>query len=309
MLRFSRDNRAIYHYNVFPVNQQRVGDEAPSFSPSIALCELSECQGISLNYSPFSLFRPSVDPLNRLKQGLGIGSRYAVSRPFMSGLRDSHTYALDGLGPILGEQILSGHQLPTDVDLSGHASPGMPRADTPFLDAPHSTSKDPDMAVLKVAPQRESPKGTMRDKVIPIILSLAAHAAVTWDAQSTNHFFRHCPKGYRPAEADPLLRPSAGRALMYTMANLLLAAPIDLLLLKTRHSPKPIRILTYVVASVWVGVEIHQSIVNMRNEHLAWSLRARRLKPLPECSDEFAVYQAGRSRKCGNQRALRAKQR
>ena len=47
---------------------------------------------------------------------------------------------------------------------------------------------------------------------------------------------------------------------MYPMANLLFAAPADLVLFKTRHSQKPIRILTYAAASFWVGLEIHQSI-------------------------------------------------
>ena len=109
---------------------------------------------------------------------------------------------------------------------------------------------------------------TTHDKVALILLSLAVHAAVTWDAQSTNHFFHHYPDGYRPTEVDPLMRPFAGKTLMYPMANLLFAAPVDLLLFKTRHSQKPIRILTYAAASVWVGLEMHQSIVNIGNEHI-----------------------------------------
>jgi hypothetical protein len=109
----------------------------------------------------------------------------------------------------------------------------------------------------------------MRDKAGPIVLSLAIHAAVTWDAQSTNHFFHHYPSGFRPVELDPLMRPFAGKALMYPMANLLFAAPIDLLLLKSRHDRKPIRILTYAAASVWAGLEMRQSIVNIRNEHFS----------------------------------------
>jgi hypothetical protein len=268
ILRFSWDSRAVYDYDLFSVDQQGIGDEVLSFCPSNLLHEPSERQGNSLNYSPFWLTRQSVDPLNRLKQGLDRGPDYASNRSFMSDPRNSHAYLLGGLGPSLGDQILSAHKLPTDLDLSDYASGEMLRADTPVLDALHSTSENAEMAFLKVARQGESPTGRMRDKVIPVILSLAVHAAVTWDAQSTNHFFRHCPKGYRPAEADPLLRPFAGRALMYPMANLFLAAPIDLLLLRTRHSPRPIRILTYVAASVWVGVEIRQSITNMRNEHL-----------------------------------------
>jgi hypothetical protein len=125
------------------------------------------------------------------------------------------------------------------------------------------------MAFLKSAPQSQSETNAMRDKVAPIILSLIVHAAVTWDAQSTNHFFHHYPKGFRPAELDPLMRPFAGKALMYPMANLLFAAPIDLLLLKTRHDRKPVRVLTYAAASIWAGLEMRQSIVNIRNEHLS----------------------------------------
>jgi hypothetical protein len=143
------------------------------------------------------------------------------------------------------------------------------QADTPGLDGLHSRSKKrDDMAFLKVASQSGSGGHAERGKVALVILSLAVHAAVTWDAQSTNHFFHHYPEGYRPTEVDPLMRPFAGKALMYPMANLFFAAPIDLLLLKTHNSQKPIRILTYTAASVWVGMEICQSIVNMGNEHI-----------------------------------------
>jgi len=55
---------------------------------------------------------------------------------------------------------------------------------------------------------------------------------------------------------------------MYPMANLLFAVPADLALFKTRHSQKRIRILTYAAASYWVGLEMHQSIVNIGNEHI-----------------------------------------
>jgi hypothetical protein len=125
------------------------------------------------------------------------------------------------------------------------------------------------MAFLKAAPRSRSERNALRDRVDPIILSLAVHAAVTWDAQSTNHFFHHYPTGFRPAEVDPLMRPFAGKALMYPMANLLFAAPMDLMLLKTRHDRKVIRILTYTAASIWVGLEMRQSIVNIRNEHVS----------------------------------------
>jgi hypothetical protein len=125
------------------------------------------------------------------------------------------------------------------------------------------------MAFLKAAPQSRSERNAMQDKVAPIFLSLAVHAALTWDAQSTNHFFHHYPNGFKPAEIDPLMRPFAGKALMYPMANLLFGAPVDLLLLKTRHGRKPLRTLTYVAASFWTGLEMRQSIVNIRNEHLS----------------------------------------
>jgi hypothetical protein len=123
------------------------------------------------------------------------------------------------------------------------------------------------MAFLRAAAQSRSERNTMRDKAAPFIFSLAVHAAVSWDAQSTNHFFHHYPNGFRPAELDPLMRPFAGKALMYPMANLLFAAPMDLMLFKTRHDRKPFRILTYTAASIWAGLEMRQSIVNIRNEH------------------------------------------
>jgi hypothetical protein len=55
---------------------------------------------------------------------------------------------------------------------------------------------------------------------------------------------------------------------MYPMMNLLFAAPVDLLLFKTRHDPKPIRVLVRASAIAWAGLEAQQSIVNMRNEHI-----------------------------------------
>jgi hypothetical protein len=125
------------------------------------------------------------------------------------------------------------------------------------------------MAFLKPAPQTQIERNAMRDKVAPIILSLVVHAALTWDAQSTNHFFHHYPYGFRPVEADPLMRPFAGKALMYPMANLLFGGPIDLLLFRTRDGRKPVRILTYAAASICAGLEMRQSIANMRNEHLS----------------------------------------
>jgi hypothetical protein len=55
---------------------------------------------------------------------------------------------------------------------------------------------------------------------------------------------------------------------MYPMANLLFAAPVDLLLFKTRHDTKPIRMLVRAAAMAWTGLEVQQSIVNIGNSHL-----------------------------------------
>jgi len=266
---FGQESRAIYGNNVFSLNRQRVGDEAPSISPSSALLETMECQQISFNYSPSLLLCPPIDRSSRFKQGLDLGPSLRSGAAFTLDLRDFHSHLPGGVQPIPAEQMVSGPRWPADLDSKDYPSPAMARADTPGLNELHSPrEKRDDMAFLKVAPQSGTGKNGVRDKVALVILSLAVHAAVTWDAQSTNHFFHHYPEGYRPAEADPLMRPFAGKALMYPMANLLFAAPFDLLLFKTRHSPKPIRILTYAAASVWVGMEIHQSIVNLGHEHI-----------------------------------------
>jgi len=111
-------------------------------------------------------------------------------------------------------------------------------------------------------------KDTTRVKVGLILLGLAVHATVTWDAQSTNHFFSHCPSGYKPTEADPLMRPFAGKGAMYPMANLFFAVPFDLLLYRTQHSRKLSRVLTQAAAGTWAGVEIQQSVMNIRHEHI-----------------------------------------
>ena len=113
--------------------------------------------------------------------------------------------------------------------------------------------KGRESAYIRTAQLSGRQRDTTHDKVALILLGLAAHAAVTWDAQSTNHFFHHYPAGFRPRELDPLVRPFAGNALMYPMANLLFAAPVDLLLFKTRHSQKPVRMLTYAAASAVGG--------------------------------------------------------
>jgi hypothetical protein len=168
-----------------------------------------------------------------------------------------------------GEQVAPGQGLTTDLSRKDVTSPVMSRATKPSLDTLPSKGVRPDnMAFLRAAAQTRNERNTLRDKTAPLILSLAVHAALTWDAQSTNHFFHHYPNGFKPVELDPLMRPFAGKALMYPMANLLFGAPIDLLLVKTRRDRKLIRTLTYAAASIWAGQEMRQSIANIRNEHL-----------------------------------------
>ena len=212
---------------------EALGQTAPEWAPESALANLL--------------------PFNRDGQAVGEDTIFSVNQPSNS-----------------GGQIVSGQGLPTDLNRKDDTSPVTGRAEGPGLHAfPLRRQRPEEMAFLKAASQSRSDRDAMRDKVGPIILSLAIHAAVTWDAQSTNHFFHHYPSGFRPVEVDPLMRPFAGKALMYPMANLLFAAPIDLLLLKSRHDRKPIRILTYTAASVWAGLEMRQSIVNIRNEHFS----------------------------------------
>ena len=168
------------------------------------------------------------------------------------------------------EPIVPGQGLPTDLNRKDALSPAMSRANMPSLHTlPSKSQRHDDMAFLKAAPETRSERNAMRDKVAPIILGSVVHAALTWDAQSTNHFFRHYPNGFTPVELDPLMRPFAGKALMYPMMNVLFGAPHDLLLVKTRHDRKPIRILTYAAACISVGLEMRQSIVNIRNEHFS----------------------------------------
>ena len=172
--------------------------------------------------------------------------------------------------PVPAQAVIDDPGLLTDLNSKDYTPAAPTWADTPNLDAlPPSSEKHDDRAFLNVAPQSGSGRNAVRDKIALIVLSLAVHATVTWDAQSTNHFFHHYPEGFRPSELDPLMRPFAGKELMYPMANVLLAAPFDLLLFETRHSHKPVRILGYAAASFWAGVEVHQSIVNMRNEHIS----------------------------------------
>jgi len=131
--------------------------------------------------------------------------------------------------------------------------------------------KSRDSAYIEAAQSSGRRRDTTRDRAAFILLSLAVHAAVTWDAQSTNHLFRHCPSGYRPGENDPIMRPFTGKATMYPMANLLFAVPFDLLLYRTRHSQKLTRVLAYAGAGAWVGVEMQQSVINLRHEHVPGS--------------------------------------
>ena len=177
---------------------------------------------------------------------------------------------VNGGQPLAKEGVVSALNLPLDMKWAGLAPTANPWPEFANLGAVSATSeKSRDSAFIKAAPQMEKRKDTTRDRVAIILLSLAVHAAVTWDAQSTNHFFSHCPAGYKPTEVDPLMRPFAGKASMYPMANLLFAAPFDLLLYRTRHSRKLTRVLTYAAASTWVGVEMQQSIVNIRHEHIS----------------------------------------
>ncbi|MGO8791848.1 MAG: hypothetical protein ACLQVL_31295 [Terriglobia bacterium] len=130
-----------------------------------------------------------------------------------------------------------------------------------------TSEKRHDKAFLNVASQGGVAKIAGHSKILPIVLCLAVHSAVTWDAQSTNHFFHHYPEGYKPVEVDPLMRPFAGKALMYPMANLFFAAPVDLLNFKTAHSRRPLRILSFTAEGLWAGLEMRQSMMNIGNEH------------------------------------------
>ena len=168
-----------------------------------------------------------------------------------------------------GKTAALGQRLPPDLNRTDDTSPAMSRADRPSLHAlPLNNVRPDNMAFLRAALQTRNESSTLRDKAAPLILGLAVHAALTWDAQSTNHFFHHYPNGFKPVEVDPLMRPFAGKALMYPMANILFGVPVDLLLLKTRRDRKLIRTLTYAAASYLTGLEIRQSIVNIRNEHV-----------------------------------------
>jgi len=263
LLSSSLHSRAIYDDNGFSTNQPRVGDKVFSFSPTSALSKRSRHLKSSFDYSPSSLPYPRFDQYNRLNHGLDLGSSYRLGTHSRLSLRDTFGYQLDGFQPLAGEQIVSGPGFPTGFDRTGQTSASWQWAAPTELDTTYSRAGK--LAFVNTAKQRRNAR---RDTVLLSVLCLAVHGAVTWDAQSTNHFFRHHPDGFRPAEADPLLRPFAGKALMYPMANLLFAAPVDLLLFKTRHDPQPIRVLVRAAAIAWAGLEVQQSIVNMRNEHI-----------------------------------------
>jgi len=264
LLSFSLHSRAIYDGNGFSTNPHRVGDEVFSFSPNSALSKRSNRLKNSPDYSPSSLPYRRFDQYNKLNHGLDLGSSYRLGTHSRLSLRDTFGYGLDGFQPLAGEQIVSGPGLPTGFDRTGHTSAARQWAAPTELDTAYSRADE--LAFVNTA--KQNGRNARRDTVLLIVLCLAVHGAVTWDAQSTNHFFRHHPDGFRPAEADPLLRPFAGKALMYPMANLLFAAPVDLLLFKTRHDPKPIRVLVRAAAIAWAGLEVQQSIVNVRNEHI-----------------------------------------
>lgn len=264
LLSFTLHSRAIYDDNGFSTNQPRLGDKVFSFSPNRALSNGSNPRRSRLDYAPSSLAFPQFDQYNGLNHGLDLRSSYGLGAHSRLSLRDTLGYQLDGFEPLAGERIVSGPRLPTGFDRTG-LTPAPRRGAVPTeLDATHSRADE--FTFANTADQKG--RNAKRDKVLLIALCLAVHGAVTWDAQTTNHFFRHHPDGFRPAEADPLLRPFAGKALMYPMANLFFAAPVDLLLFKTRHDPMRIRLLVRAAAIAWAGLEVQQAIVNMRNEHI-----------------------------------------
>lgn len=264
---FGFDGWAIDDDSVFSSNPNRVGNEAPSFSPRIAL--QSERRKISPDYSPSLLLYPPFDQDDGLNHGLDPGTNCWLGTHFTLVFCGSRRIQAGGFQPVGEDQVVPGLRLPTDSNRTGDTSAVKRGANTIGLPATSpgiGGSGEP--AFIKAVRGDERGRNAGPWKIIPIILSLANHAAVTWDVQTTNHFFHHYPEGFKPIELDPIMRPFAGKAVMYPMANLLLAGPVDFLLFKTRHSSKQIRVLSYVAASIWVGLEVHQSIVNMRNERV-----------------------------------------
>ncbi len=269
LLASDQDGVAIYDNNVISGNRQRVGDEAPLLSPSQAPLETNEQRRSGLHDSLASLYCSPISPADESNQLVGLVSNSRSGADLEWGPRLSSSYLAATFQPDVAGQTVSENGLPTGSESTDHTSTAIPRKGATGLEVSHAwIEKRHNMAFLNVASQSGSRENASRSKILPIVLSLAVHAAVTWDAQSTNHFFHHYPEGYRPFEADPLMRPFAGKALMYPMANLLFAAPFDLLAFKTGHSRKPVRMLTYAAGGLWAGLEMRQAIVNIGNEHI-----------------------------------------
>jgi len=172
--------------------------------------------------------------------------------------------------PNAAERVAPALGLPTGIKWAPLTPSAGQGPDLTSMEATHPRDeKSGESAFMSTSQVSGRRKDTTRDRVGLILLGLAVHAAVTWDAQSTNHFFSHCPSGYKPTEDDPLMRPFAGKAAMYPMANLLFAVPFDLLLYRARHGRKLGRLLTEVPAGTWTGVEIQQSVMNIRHEHIS----------------------------------------
>jgi len=175
----------------------------------------------------------------------------------------------NGVQPNAAERFAPALGLPTGIKWAALTPSAGQGPDLTSMEATHPRDeKSGESAFMNTSQVSGRRKDTRRDRVGLILLGLAVHAAVTWDAQSTNHFFSHCPNGYKPTEVDPLMRPFAGKGTMYPMANLLFAVPFDLLLYRTRHGRKLSRVLAQAAAGTWAGVEIQQSVMNIRHEHI-----------------------------------------
>jgi hypothetical protein len=257
-------NRPIREGSGLSTYQPGVRDGLPAFSPDNTFPVQSNPAGTRPGFLLSAGSYGRFDEYSEFNDGFDLDSSYELRDQSGLNLRDTSSYRLDAFQPLAAEQTISGRALPVGFDRTPHPSPAGQWAAPRELDTSYARAGG--LGFVETA--KENRKHAKRDTILLIALCLAVHGAVTWDAQSTNHFFRHHPEGFRPAEADPLLRPFAGKALMYPMANLLFAAPIDLLLFKTRHDRKPIRALVRAAALAWVGLEMQQSIVNIRNEHL-----------------------------------------
>lgn len=141
----------------------------------------------------------------------------------------------------------------------------------PLIEITPRYEKPEERAFVKVPQPAGKQESATGGKLPLILMCVAVHAAVTWDAWTTNDVFHHqFPAGYHPVEEDPIMRPFAGTGAMYPLANLAFAVPFDLLLYETRHhhGPKVARVLAYGAASTWVGIELRQSILNLQEEHI-----------------------------------------